>query len=68
MNKSNKELLKWLDSLPQDKFEEWVNTASIEEVDIALAYYEKRQHQRIEAELKKYEAQAREVIKKAMRK
>jgi hypothetical protein len=63
-----KDLITFLEYLSEKQFEEWVNSAKIEDIDIALEHYEEKQHQRVEAELKKYEAQAISIIKKAMRK
>jgi hypothetical protein len=69
MNKEDiQNLIVYITQLAQPDFEEWVTTATDEEIDVAFEHYKEKQHQRVEAELQKYEAQAREVIQKAMRK
>ena len=67
-NEDKQNLIIYITNLPQLDFEEWASTASDEEIDIAFDHYKEIQHKRVEAELKKYEAQALDVIKKAMRK
>jgi hypothetical protein len=67
-DKDKQNLIVYITYLNQPDFEEWVTIATDEEIDVAFEHYKEQQHQRVETELQKYEAQAREVIQKAMRK
>ena len=66
-NEEKYKLVIYITNLTQQEFESWVNTASDEEIDVALEHYEHLNEYRSDSDLPKYESQAREVIKKAMR-
>jgi hypothetical protein len=67
MNKQA-QLVQYLSLMTQEEFDSWVVSATSEEIDMAYDHYQHLQQKRVEASLAKYEAQARAVIEKAMRK